>query len=248
MDFSASTAVSYVLSALTLRRLQLVEAARRVRDQRGAMWRESGEGRRELVRTPALRALTLAVSVRTFGTAMQGTVVMLFAIHVLGFSPTTLGLLGACAGIGTLGGAACAGRVTARLGIGPAVIAGNLLWALGALVGPLAQPGAWAVPIVGAGAALANFGGSLWGVSQMSLRQASTPSGLFARATAARRLPMFGMQIAGAALGGLLGPAIGLRATLFVGAAGLVASALVIYFSPVRGIRDLASVGDEGGA
>lgn len=164
-------AVSYVLSALTLRRLHVVEAVRCVRDQRRAMWREIGEGRQELVRTPALRALTLAVSVGTFGTAMQGTVVMLFAIHVLGFSPVTLGLLGACAGIGTLGGAACAGRVTDRLGIGPAIIVGNLLWALGALVDPFAQPGAWAVPLVGAGATLANFGASLWSVGQMSLRQ-----------------------------------------------------------------------------
>ena len=154
----------------------------------------------------------------------------------------------ASTGGGALVGAACAGRVAGRLGVGRAILAGNLLWAIGAMLGPLAPRGAAAFPLVGAGAALASLGGALWGVGQMSLRQAITPVGLFARATAARRLPMFGMQIAGAALGGLLGPAIGLRATLFVGAAGLVASALVIYFSPVRGIRDLASVGDEGGA
>ena len=55
----------------------------------------------------------------------------------------------------------------------------------------------------------------------MSLRQAITPPGLFARATAARRLPMFAMQTAGAALGGLLGTVIGLRATMLIGALGL---------------------------
>lgn len=75
-----------------------------------------------------------------------------------------------------------------------------------------------------------------------ALRQAITPAGLFARATAARRLPMFGMQIAGAALGGLLGGTLGLRATLIIGAAGLVAGWLLLRFSPVRTIRDLSEV------
>jgi len=39
---------------------------------RATVWREMGAGLRELVRTPALRALTVAVSVGTCGTAMQG--------------------------------------------------------------------------------------------------------------------------------------------------------------------------------
>ncbi len=75
----------------------------------------------------------------------------------------------------------------------------------------------------------------------MSLRQAITPSRLFARATAARRLPMFAMQIAGAALGGALGTAIGLRATLLLGALGLAVGCLLLFVSPVRAIHDLTS-------
>lgn len=81
----------------------------------------------------------------------------------------------------------------------------------------------------------------------MSLRQAITPPGLFARATAGRRLPMFGMQIAGAALGGVLGTTVGLRATLLLGAAGLVVGGLLLYLSPIRAIRDLASPEHEEG-
>jgi hypothetical protein len=77
-------------------------------------------------------------------------------------------------------------------------------------------------------------------VSQMSLRQAITPVGLFGRATAARRIPMSGMQLAGAGLGGLLGGVIGLRATLVVGALGLVAASLLLVLSPVRAVRDVS--------
>ncbi len=79
-------------------------------------------------------------------------------------------------------------------------------------------------------------------MSQISLRQALTPQRLFARTTAARRLPMFGMQIAGAALGGVLGSAVGLRETLILGGLGLVAATLLLALSPIRAIRELDAV------
>ncbi len=233
-------AASYVFSAVTLRGLRATEAIARPRTGRGAIWREIGEGLRELRRTAALRALTLSVSVGTFGTAMQGTVSLLFVIRELGLTPALLGLVGACGGGGALIGAACAGRATRRLGIGSTLILGNLLWAVGAVVAPLTPRGGAGILLIGAGAALASLGGALWGVSQMSLRQALTPPRLFARATAARRLPMFGMQIVGAVLGGALGSAIGLRATLLLGATGLFVGCLLLYLSPIRAIHDLA--------
>jgi hypothetical protein len=74
----------------------------------------------------------------------------------------------------------------------------------------------------------------------MSLRQTVSPVGRFGRVTAARRFVMFSTQIAGAALGGWLGGAIGLRATLAAGALGLVASFLLVVFSPVRDVRYLS--------
>jgi len=231
-------ALSYLGSALTLRRLRAVEGAKPV-GGRATVWREMGAGLRELVRTPALRALTVAVSVGTFGTAMQGVASALFLINDLHLTAALLGLLGACGGAGSLLGAAGAGRATRRFGVGPTIVLGQLVWAVGALVAPFAQAGPMLVPLVGAGVAIAGFGGALWGVSQISLRQALTPQGLFARATAARRLPMFGMQIAGAALGGVLGSAIGLRETLFLGGLGLVAATLLLALSPIRAIRDL---------
>lgn len=237
-------AVSYVLSALSLRGVGGAEAP--PRRARGNTWREIGEGLHELVRTPALRVLTLSVSVGTFGAAMQSTVQLLFVVRELGLTPALIGLVAACGGGGSLLGAAWAGRASRRLGTGPAIVLGSLLWAAGALIVPLAGLAGAAFLFVAAGGAVANFGGAVWGVNQMSLRQTLTPVGLFARATAARRLPMFGMQVAGAALGGLLGGAIGLRATLLVGAAGLVVGGLLLLLSPVRAVRDLSAVDARG--
>jgi hypothetical protein len=229
-------AVSFVLSALSLRGVGRNEV---LPGRAGAVWHEIGEGMRELVRTPLLRSLTLSISVGAFGLGMQSTVQLLFLVNELGFTAALVGIAAGCGGVGSLVGAAGAGRVARRLGTGPTIVVGSALWAAGGLIVPLAGLGGGDLLVVGAGQAVASAGGSLWGVSQMSLRQAITPVGLFGRATAARRLPMSGMQLAGAALGALLGGALGLRPTLLLGAVGLLVGCVLLLFSPVREVRDI---------
>jgi hypothetical protein len=233
----AADVASYVLSALSLRGLGAREAP--PRRQSGGVWREIGEGMRELVRTPLLRSLTLSISLGAFGLGMQSTVQLLFLVDELGFSPALVGIAAGFGGAGSLVGAAAAGRVPRRLGTGQTIVLGNALWAAGAVIVPLAGLGGGDLLVVAAGQAVASAGGSLWGVSQMSLRQAITPVGLFARATAARRIPMSGMQLAGAMLAGALGGAIGLRPTLLLGAVGLTLACLLLLLSPVREVRDI---------
>jgi Na+/melibiose symporter-like transporter len=233
----AADAASCVLSALSLRGLGTREAP--PRRPFGGVWREIGEGMRELVRTPLLRSLTVSISVGAFGLGMQSTVQLLFLVDELGLTPALVGIAAACGGGGSLVGAALAGRASRRLGTGPTIVLGNALWAAGAVIVPLAGLGSGDMLVVAAGQAIASAGGSLWGVNQMSLRQAVTPVELFARATAARRIPMSGMQLAGAALAGALGGAIGLRATLLLGAVGLAAGCLLLLFSPVREVREI---------
>jgi len=235
-------ALSYLVSAFTLRRLRAAETADSTRLTRAIMGREIAEGLHELIRTPALRALTVAVSVGTFGTAMQSTVSILFLLDELHLTPLLIGVLGTCGGAGALVGASCASRASQHLGVGPAMITGNLLWGAGALVAPLVPPASALLPLLGVGTFAAGAGGALWGMNQLSLRQVITPADLFARATAARRLPMFGMQTIGAALGGYLGITIGLRATSLAGALALLASALLLLASPIRTTRTLASI------
>ncbi len=73
----------------------------------------------------------------------------------------------------------------------------------------------------------------------MSLRQVITYSNLFGRVTAARRVLIFGMATAGAALGGFMGETFGLRATLVWGGLWFSAGFLVVLCSPVLQVRDL---------
>lgn len=212
------------------------------RAQRRSVWAEIGEGISELARTPLLRALAISISIGTFGVAVQETVLVLFLIRVLGFTGAEIGLVFAAGGSGSLLGAVLSGRVARRIGIGPTIILGNLLWGIGVLLIPVAGLAGGGLLLIAAGQVIANIGATIWGVNQMSLRQSITPVGLFARATAARRVLMFSMQIMGAALGGLLGSVVGLRTTLVIGAAGLVVGFLFVLLSPVRTVRDLSEV------
>lgn len=234
-------AISYLVSALSLRGIAASEKPPS-RAQRRSVWAEIGEGIHELVRTPLLRALAISVSVGTFGVAIQETVLVLFLTRELDFTAAAIGLVFTFGGAGSLLGAVLAGRAARLVGVGRAIVFGNLLWGIGVLLIPLADIFGGAFLLVAAGQMVANIGGAIWGVNQMSLRQNITPVGLFARATAARRVLMISLQITGAALGAFLGTVVGLRVTLIVGAVGLVLGFLLVLCSPVRTIRNMSDV------
>ncbi len=232
-------AVSYVLSAFSLRGVGVSEEPLS-REQRRGLRSEIGEGVRELVRTPILRALTVAATVGMFGASVQSTVLLLFFTRELDTPPTTIGLVYAAGGVGGLLGALVAGRVARRIGTGPSVILGQSLWAISALVVPLAGlVGPALAPIIAA-QVITGVGGAIWSVNQMSLRQHLTPTRLLGRVTAARRFLLFGAAPLGSLLGGTLGSMIGLRATLLVGATGVAAGFVLLFCSPVRDVRDPA--------
>ncbi len=122
--------ISYVVSALSLNGVATSEQLPS-RAQRRSVWVEIGEGVRELVRTPLLRALAISVSVGTFGVAVQETVLVLFLSRQLGFAPATIGFVFAFGGGGSLLGAVLASRAARLVGVGRAIVLGNLLWGIG---------------------------------------------------------------------------------------------------------------------
>ena len=98
---------------------------------------------------------------------------------------------------------------------------------LAGLAGPAPAPLLTAQVITGAG-------GAIWSVNQMSLRRHLAPVRLLGRVTAARGFLLFGAAPLGSAPGGVLGGAVGLRATLLVGAIGVFGALALLFFSPVR--------------
>ena len=71
--------------------------------------------------------------------------------------------------------------------------------------------------------------GVTWNVVTVSLRQAIIPDELLGRVNSVYRFLGWGMMPIGAALGGIIASAFGLRATYWIGGAVLLAMALLTF-------------------
>ena len=107
-------------------------------------------------------------------------------------------------------------------------ISGVIRLALVAMVVGLAIPGLTrSVALVGFGFALSGAGGMLWNIVSITLRQDLVPAPLLGRVMAAYRLVGVGTIPIGAALGGLVAHAGGLRAPYLLSAVLLAAAAML---------------------
>lgn len=238
-------ALSYLLSALALSGVKEEEPRAATRDDEGtdaagvrtgamSIYKEVWEGIYELLRTPLLRALTITSSLGMLAGSLSAAVQMLFLVDQLNFTPSVIGIVAACGGVGSLLGAMLAGKMARILRAGLVLVLGKLLWIAGSLL--LAGADLTGIELVSAGVAraLVGFGSAIYFVNQLSLRQTITSVRLLGRVTAARRFLLFGVATIGAFIGGALGETIGLRATLLTAAAALLIELALLYFSRVR--------------
>ena len=178
---------------------------------------------------------------------MQLAVLILFATRDLGLSAGAIGVVYAFGGLGCVLAAASAERLAARLGVGPAIVYGLLFTAIAWQAFGLVGGGvAFATVALGLAMLAFDFGGVLFGINYLALRQAITPDRLLGRMTATMRFLTVAAAPLGSFAGGALASAIGLRATLLtVGALGLVLAVGAIGWSPVRAHRRLPALAGE---
>jgi predicted MFS family arabinose efflux permease len=237
-------AASFLWSALLVRLIRGTEPPPAPPEHRQSMGREIAAGLRAIRHSPLLRAFAGAsVTASFFGNFFAG-LYTLYALRVLGLGPAVLGLCVACGGAGSLVGAVVAAPLARRLGVGYTV-----LWAAacGGLIG-LLIPLAGGPPLVAAALLMATqlFGDAadtVAGITQLSLRQASTPPVLRGRVNAGMNLLAQGVGPLGALTGGALAGAIGIRQTLAVAVAGSLLGLPWLIFSPLRDYHDLPPEG-----
>lgn len=235
-------ALSFALSAAFVGAIRRGEAAPQrtpAHERRGSMRREMAEGLRYVLGHRLLRPIAACTATANLFNAVVYAVVILYMVRQLGLRPAAIGLVFAAGNVGFLAGAIVSGRLAARTGIGRAIVVGEAVGALGALAIPLA-PRQAAVPLLVAGMAVSTFGSTVYNVNQVSLRQAITPARLHGRMNATMRFMVWGTLPLGSLLGGALGTAIGLRPTLWVGAAGGLVAVLPVALSPVRSLAAIA--------
>ena len=232
-------AVSYLASACCLIRIRPAEPATRV----------PGEGRpaggmRYIAGSPVIRAALGATATINFFTYMFTA---LFVFYVTTALHVPAGLLGAVLGAGAFGGllgSLITRRVAARLGVGPAFVAGCLLYPAPLLLVPAAGGGR---PTVLALLFLAEFGSGIGvmilDITVGSIFAAVIPDTLRARVSGAYRAVNFGARPFGSLTAGALGSVIGPRPTLWIAAAGALLGAVWLLPSPLMTMRRLP--GDE---
>src|SRR5256885_42146 len=120
---------------------------------------------------------------------------------------------------GVLVAALTAGRLTKKIRLGRAIWLGMFVSQLGPLVIALA-PTQHTLPYFVAAWLGFGFGGTLYNIDQVSLRQAITPHRLQGRMNASMRFMVWGTMPLGSLAGGVLGTTIGLRSTLLVARIG----------------------------
>jgi predicted MFS family arabinose efflux permease len=138
----------------------------------------------------------------------------------------------------SLVGAALAGPLTARWGLGPVMIVALFLEAVSRFLLPFAVGDPFrAAAILAVSQAILGLTVPLWTVSASSLQQAVTPERLLGRVNSATRFVGWGVAPPAAFGAGLLADAIGLRATLFASAVIAMLAFVYLWASPVRRYR-----------
>jgi MFS family permease len=236
----AIDAVTFLVSAVLLGTVRKKEPTPKPRADREPVLREIRDGIRIVAGSPVLRALALSHGGTHILWGVFGTSYLLFAVDELGLGPAAIGVIAAVGGIGSLAGSAIAPFMVRRFGIGNSILLGMVGFLIGNTLIPLAPAGAL---LLGAAFLIAQqlIGDSfatVYEVTEVSLQQAMVGDRLLGRVNATTHTFTTLMTLFGAVLGGVVAETIGLRAAFALGLLGGVLSLAVVWFSPVRHIRD----------
>ena len=234
----AVDAASYVVSAISLFliRKQEPEPQPRHADQR--IRDDIKEGLHFVVKHPILRQVVACTGTSNFFGSMMFALEMPFLIRELHVKPAVVGLLLSIGAIGGMVGGLLAGPLAKRIGSARIIWFSTLVFSIPMFLIPLARPG-WGALLYAAGFFAFLVMAVIYNVAQVSYRQAITPPELLGRMNASVRFIVWGTMPLGAALGGVLGSAIGIRETLWISVIGSYCAGFFVFFSPLRHMRDV---------
>jgi MFS family permease len=190
------------------------------------------EGVRFLMSRPTLRTMAMMVGVANLAASATGAVLVLYAVgtdSILGLNQPQFGLLILTAAAGSIAATFVNEHLEARLGRARTltVAVGGMVLFIGA---PAVTSSVWII-------AVAMFiGGAfimIWNIITVSFRQAVAPDDLLGRINSVYRLLAWGTMPIGAAIGGVIAQAFGLRAVF--ASMGVLTATL---FIPNRSISD----------
>jgi len=240
-------AISYLGSAAFVFLIRKKEAPVERHGPDGArprMRSEIWEGLRYVLGNKLLRPIAACTATSNLFSQVAGAVVLIFAVRRLGMSPGTIGLAFALGNIGFLLAAFIAPRVAQRLGIGRTIVGSAMLFGFAWFPAALMTRDT-AFLLLLSGMFIAGFGGTIYNINQVSLRQSITADRMQGRMNATTRFMVWGTIPIGYFIGGVLGGSIGLRPTLWVAAVGSLLAFIPPLLSPVRTLERIPEMPSE---
>jgi MFS family permease len=198
------------------------------------MWTDIREGVSFTLGHPVLRRLAALLGILNFFYFATEAVLILYALEQLHAGKGIYAVMFLAGAAGTLATQWLVTPLQQRIGAGPTITISFWLWAI-ALVG-LCITSTPAIAI--AMYFVLGAGDGLWRVLTVTLRQTLTPNRLLGRVNAAYRMVGQGVIPLGAAFGGAIAKAFGIRAPFVVAAVVFVviAAAGPVLLRPARGL------------
>jgi predicted MFS family arabinose efflux permease len=234
-------AVTYVVSAVILLTIRHEEAPPPRVEDREPVFDEIRHGLRLVRHDRTLRAFAIAQMLLAAQWGVFGATFFLFALNDLGLDPAVVGVVAAIGGASSFIGAVVATRATQRWGVGQVAIGAALLAAFGNLFIPLAPAG---LPVIALlclviQQLVSDPAETVYDVTEVSVRQTFVRDRELGRVTSTFRVLAVAAQLVATVGAGLLAEVIGLRTTAFLAPLGGVVAAAILWWSPVRHLRDL---------
>ncbi len=236
-------AVTFLLSALAIRRIAAPEAIERDESIETSLLDEAVAGFAYVRGDRMLGVLAAAQLLLGVASGMTGTVYFLFVVDTLGFETGPLGMIFAVGGIASLGGALLSSRLYER---GQHLVTLAMLLLVAAVAEAL-LPFARHAGLVAAGfllvpQLLGDPAQTIFSIHSTTLRQTLAPDAWLGRINGSFRVLEVGAVIVGSLVAGWSGSAIGIRLTIWAAAALIGVGGLVCLASsrtpvPVMRVR-----------
>lgn len=240
-------ALSFVVSAVCLWRLKLPAGEPHLADgaEVASLGQRIREGIEYIRHDRILRFFTVIGGVSNFGLTGYAALLVLFLVREVHLGPGAVGLVMAVGSLGGVIGATIATWVSHRLGSARALLALQVLAGPPALLVPLGAPGAGLVAMV-AGMLLVGTGVVAGNVVRGAWRNRYVPEHMVARQVTTVQVINYGTMPLAGIVAGAMGSTLGLRPTIAVMAAIHVVACAAMFWSPLRGLRDMP-LGADGG-
>jgi MFS family permease len=233
-------ALSFLWSALWLRSIRTPEAEP-AKAERPNLRREIADGMRYVFQHPLLRPIALNTATTMLFQAAAGAIMIVYLVREVHLRPGTIGVLSMIGLLGAIVASAVTEKISNRYGDARTLLLSSTGIGVAFTLQALTAPG-WQVSWYVVSMLLAGFCIIVSYIVQVSLRQRVCPPDLQGRVSATMSFVSWGAAPLGSLLGGALGTAFGLHATLWVAGLATLAGTAFLYFSPFRTLRSVQAL------